>query len=317
MRRFALLLPFLFLFSGLCSVLRAGENTQSPQSGYDPIIIGTGLKTAVYSQMMQTPFKMAPELMVEYNGVTTGGIDNMMALLHRQIDAGLMQADVIEYMKRTEPMITKKIRSLVALHTNNILIFALRGGLSVEKNFLQRQTIYVRNLRDLAGRPVAAFNDNASVTARVINERLGLNMKIYEVTSKEEGFRKLREGNVYAFFVTGGKYIPWVEQEVDANTITLANTNPEDIQKLGQPYSSGKSAYRKFGVPVNVVAVRNELVCWDFTSKKRSEQLLEIRNFLKRNLTTIQETRGSSPSWQEVDQKTIDEVSWQKYQPGR
>ncbi len=312
MKRFSFLLPVFLIFFGFCGVLQAAENSQS---GNEPIIIGTGLKTAVYSQMMQTPFRMAPELMVEDTGVTAGGVDNITALLQRKIDAGIVQVDVLDFMRRTEPMITTKIRSLVGLHTNYLIIFSLRSGVSIQKNPFQREIQYVRNLRELAGRPVAAFS-SASVTARVINERLSLGMKIYEVSSKEEGFRMLREGKVYAFLATGGKYIPWVEKEVDEKTITLVNTTSEDILKLGQPYSSGKSSYRKFGVIVNVVAVPNELVCWDYTGKKCA-QLLAIRNFFKRNLTAIQETLGTNPAWQEIDQEKLNKAYLPRYQPGK
>ena len=303
MKRFSFLLPAFLIFFGFCRVLQAAENSQS---GNEPIIIGTGLKTAVYSQMMQAPFRMAPALMVEYTGVTTGGVDNITALLQRKMDAGIVQADVLDFMRRSEPMITNKVRSLVGLHTNYIHIFALRSGVGWPISF------HVRNLRDLAGRPIAVFS-SASVTARMINERLGLRMKIYDVTTKEEGFRMLQEGKVYAFLASGGKYIPWVEQEVDANSIMLVNTSQEDIQKLQQPYSSAKIFYRKFGVVgVNVVAVHNELVCWDYTGKKRV-QLLAIRNFLKQNLATIQETLGTNPAWQEIDQKAFDQAFLQKY----
>ncbi len=53
------------------------------------VIIGTGLATAPYSVMMQTPFKMAPSLMCEYRG-STGGSDNIIAMVDRKIDAGIV-----------------------------------------------------------------------------------------------------------------------------------------------------------------------------------------------------------------------------------
>ena len=63
------------------------------------MIIGTGLPTAPYSQMMQIPLRMAPDLICEYRG-STGGTENIQALVERKIDAGIVQADVLTFMMR-------------------------------------------------------------------------------------------------------------------------------------------------------------------------------------------------------------------------
>lgn len=274
------------------------------------LIVGTGLESAVYSKMTKTLVDMRSDLVCERLG-STGGIDNVMDLLQRKIDVGIVQADVLEYMRRTEPMVNKKIRSLVALHPNYLHIFVLRNGLIVKKNFLQIETVKIRNIRELKGKPVAAFS-SAPVTLKLINERLGLNLKIREVASKEEGFRLLQRGEVYAFFATGGRYIPWVD-EMDTKVYTLVNMSIGDIQTMQAPYFPGKITYRKLGVQgVNVIGVRNEMVCWNYTGI-RSAQLLELRQFIKDNLIDIQEMRESHPAWQEIEPRTLDDVSWQMY----
>ena len=181
------------------------------------VIIGTGLPTAPYSQMMQVPLRMAPELICEYRG-STGGTDNIQALVERKIDAGIVQADVLTFMMMTEPMVAKKIRSLVALHSNYLHFFVLKNGFKEDRGtFKLKKQAVIRNLRDLEGRKVAAFG-SAYITGRIINERLGLNMQLVEVSTKEDGLAKLNKGEVAAFFAMGGKPIPWVDKEVDGNT---------------------------------------------------------------------------------------------------
>jgi TRAP-type uncharacterized transport system substrate-binding protein len=305
-----IVLAVLSAFSG--NALSADDKDFAGCDG-NQVIIGTGLATAPYSQMMQTPIKMAPHLMCEYRG-STGGMENVTALVERKIDAGLVQADVLDFMKRTEPMVSKKIRSLIALHSNYLHIFKLRGGVTEKKNIIQKQVVVMNSLRDLKGRRIATFG-SAYITARTINERLNLGMGIVEVATKEEGIAKLKKGEVYAFFAMGGKPIPWVEKDIDGNAIALVNVEPADITALGQPYYVGKLSYKKLGVAgINAVAVRNDLVVWDFTGK-RAEQLLELRKFFKQNLEDIKDTRGAHPAWQDVELSSLDELSWQKFQP--
>jgi TRAP-type uncharacterized transport system substrate-binding protein len=278
------------------------------------VIIGTGLPTAPYSQMMQVPMMMAPELLCEYRG-STGGTDNIQALVERKIDAGIVQADVLAFMMMTEPMVAKKIRSLVALHSNYLHFFVLKNGFKEDRGtFKLKKQAVIRTLRDLEGRKVAVFG-SAYITGRMINERLGLNMKLEEVSTKEAGLAKLAKGEVTAFFAMGGKPIPWVDQEVNSNTVTLANVEPADIEMLKSPYYAGKLTYKKLGVVgVNAVAVRNELLVWDFTGQ-RAQQLLQVRKFLKDNLNDIKDSRGAHPAWQDVELNTLDRVSWERFQP--
>jgi TRAP-type uncharacterized transport system substrate-binding protein len=278
------------------------------------VIIGTGLPTAPYSQMMQVPLRMAPELICEYRG-STGGTENIQALVERKIDAGIVQADVLTFMTHREPMIATKIRSLVALHSNYLHFFVLKNGYKEDRGrFKFKKLAVIRNMRDLDGRRVAAFG-SANITGRIINEQLGLNMRLVEVSSKEAGLAMLNKGEVAAFFAMGGKPIPWVEKEVDGNTVTLANVEPSDFERLKRPYYAGKLTYKKLGVVgVNAVAVRNDLLVWDF-SGQRAQLLLQVRKFFKNNLNDIKDSRGAHPAWQDVEQNTLDDVSWQRFQP--
>jgi hypothetical protein len=123
----------------------------------------------------------------------------------------------------------------------------------------------------------------------------------------------LNKGEVAAFFALGGKPIPWVDKEVDGN-ITLANVDPADIEKLKSQYYPGQLTYKKLGVlGLSTVAVRNELLVWDFTGQ-RAQQLLQVRKFFKDNLNDIKDSRGAHPAWQDIELKTLDMVSWERFQ---
>jgi TRAP-type uncharacterized transport system substrate-binding protein len=311
MKRIILIaLTVLCTFSG--TALSADDKDFQGCTG-NQVIIGTGLPTAPYSQMMQIPLRMAPELICEYHG-STGGADNIQALVERKIDAGIVQADVLSYMMIKEPMVAKKIRSLVALHSNYLHVLVLKNGYKEDLGkFKFKKQVVIRSIRDLDGRKVAAFG-SAPITVKNINERLGLNLRIVDVNSKEEGLAMLNKGEVAAFVAMGGKPISWVDKEVGSN-ITLAVVESADIEKLKSPYSAGQLTYKKLGVlGYSTVAVRNELLVWDFTGQ-RAQQLLQVRKFLKDNLNDIKDSRGAHPAWQDVELNTLDRVSWERFQP--
>ncbi len=309
-----IILIVLALLCAFSANVRAAEDKDFQGCTGNQVIIGTGLPTAPYSQMMQVPLSMVPDLICEYRG-STGGTDNIQALIERKIDAGIVQADVLTFMTHTEPMIATKVRSLVALHSNYLHFFVLKNGYKEDRGtFKFKKHAVIRNLRDLNGRKVAAFG-SANITGRIINERLGLNIRLVEVNSKEAGLAMLNKGEVAAFFAMGGKPIPWVDKEVDGNTVTLGNVEQGDFERLKSPYYSGKLTYRKLGVVgVNAIAVRNDLLVWDFTGQ-RAQQLLQVRKFLKDNLNNIKDARGSHPAWQDVEQNMLDDVSWHRFQP--
>lgn len=281
------------------------------------IIFATGDPKGTYSLMFKTIEEMVPDLVCEYTD-TTGGFVNVNLLLERKIDAGLVQSDVIDYMKRTDQRVQKKLRSLGALHGNMIHIIMNRNGFKKKKEtgmgswIGSSETVMVSNLRDLKRLPIAAFG-SGFITARVINERLRLEINendIIEVEKKEEGLELVKNGKVAAMIAMGGIPISWVEK-LDRNIFALANVDLADIAALGNPYYASKMNYRTLGVMnANAITVRNEIIVWDYAGPT-GQRLEELRSFLKNNLEAIKEERGSHPAWQDVD--SIEDISWLRY----
>ena len=297
----------LLLLVGLCGVASAEDHR---------IIVGTGLPDAVNSKMFATLKQMAPDLFVEFIG-STGGQDNINAMLHHEADAGFAQADVIELSRRTEPMVAQKIFSLFGLNANYMYAFTLRDGVKDAKNWNPLAgKLKIDDLRQLRGRTVAAFA-SAQTTGRFANERLALGMKIINVENRNEGFRLLREGKVDAFLVNGGKFVTWIEKEVDGNVFSLVKTSSDDITRMGYPYFIGKINYKKFGaLGATAIGVRNEFICWNYTGS-RKQDLLKARRYVYDHIEEIKEMRGSHADWQGVDRDALDSHSLQRYCPGQ
>ncbi len=304
-----------FVIALLCATSVSAEMDQKlfPGCTDEKIVIGTGLPTAPYSQMIKTAIKANPNI-CEYIG-STGGEDNIQAMIDRLIDAGIAQADVVDFLSRTDPMVKKKIRSLVGLHTNYVHIFTLKNGFKVSQGrFKSDKIVYVRDLQQLKGVNVAAFG-SGPITATLISERLGLNLRITKVDKKDEGLEMLKNGKVYAFIAMGGKPIPWVK-DLDKNTITMVNVSQDDVKRLGAPYYPGKLTYKNLDITgINTIGVRNDLMVWNLEGGKGAQKLLGLRGFFYSDLNDIKDVRGAHPAWQEIERSTLDDVSWLRYEP--
>ena len=243
-------------------------------------------------------------------------------MLHNKAGAGFVQADILRLAERTEPLVRKNIFSLVGLHTNYMYIFTLKDGVKKNrKNVLDffAGKVIIKDFRQLANRPVALFG-SAQTTIQFVNQNLNAGLKLSNVNSKEEGFAKLSNGEVDSFVVAGGKYVPWIENEVDGNKFSLVRVSSEDIailQSAKLPYFLGKINYKQFGaIGVGAICVQNELVCLNYTGS-RKQDLLSIRNYLIAHSGTIKEAPNANASWLEIDNDALNSSSWQRYCPGQ
>ncbi|MFZ2192796.1 MAG: hypothetical protein WAV31_00980 [Candidatus Moraniibacteriota bacterium] len=288
----------------------------------EKIAVATGISTGTYSKMFQSVANL-PELsdiVCEYTQ-TSGGYDNVLLLMDRKVDAGIVQADVFDFLNKTNPDIRKNLRSLFAMHGSSMHIFVLKNGTECKTvtpgkiRMLDKTVtsiVKIENLRDLKGLKVAALS-SAVVTGTEVSDLLKLNLDIVE-TTKDGGFEKLKNGEVYAFLAMGGKPIDWIDK-VDANIFTLANVDSTDIQALGSPFYNTKLQYKKFGaIGTNAITARNDFVVWDYKGKK-SALLSKIYDTVFENLADVKEDMSSHPCWQEITEENITDVFWQKYEP--
>jgi branched-chain amino acid transport system substrate-binding protein len=317
---------YVVLMAILASILfwtdaNAQSKDAAPACPKELISVATGITGGTYSNMFK-PIKNLPganELVCEYQK-TGGGYDNVLLLMDRKVDAGIIQSDVFDFLNKTNPDIRKKLRNLFAMHGSSMHIFVLRDGTKTRVTVpgkvygtnTEESMVRIETLRDLKGRKVAAFS-SAVVTGTIISQTLNLNLEIVE-TSKNEGLEKLKKGEVFAFLAMGGKPIEWMS-EVDEKVITLANVETSDIQALGAPYYNTKLQYKKFNaIGTNAITARNDLVVWDYAGKKAG-MLLKLRDLVRDNLADIKEDMDAHPCWQEVTEENFLEVFWQKYAP--
>lgn len=304
---------FLMYFClSVVSTFAAGAEQANPQK--DATLVGTGDAKGTYSVMFNDlkPYCNNVEEFKE----SKSGSESVDFLVNRSIDAAIVQADVMSYKDRTEELVSKKLRALASLHINSLHIIVLRDGVAVKGENLWNKgsVVIIENLRQLANKPVAVFG-SSEYTAIFVNERLKLNLITEKVDKYEEGLELVKAGKVFALLAMGGKPIPWVGK-LDGKIFTLANMESGDIAAMQKPYKNIQVTYPNLKiVGANTLSVNNDIIVWDYQSGKQAAKLLAFKKCLEDNLQDIKDTRGTHPSWQQVELENLDNVSWQPYVP--
>lgn len=282
--------------------------------------IATGDPKGSNSQMFKTVVSLCPNLVTEDTS-TTGGADNINKLLMNQVDGGIAQADVVAFLAKTDSNV-EKLRSLVTLNSNMLHIIASSSGFMVDPGkagtlgFGKKAATYktISTLKDLYGLPVAGFG-SGQITARILSDRLNLNLTVIDVEDKDKGLEMVRSGQVAAMFALGGRPIPWIAS-IPANNgsseFTLVGIPADTVKQLGSPYEVKQLTYKNLGVfGFTTLAAKNELYVRDYKGAKAS-LLGQLRSCYETNLDNIKETTGSHPAWQDVDDLTTS--SWTRFE---
>lgn len=305
----AAMVAFCLMFSSFASAQKAEKPEECPES---KIAISSGISTGTYFKCVSTIVDLDKDMMCHYTG-STGGFQNLDLLCNRVVDAALVQDDVMDYQARNNPLIKKKLRTLVPLFGSSAHLVVKTDGFTEKTGgmFSSGKTVVIKTLGDCKGRPIAAFASGVP-TATIMNERTGLQMQIYEAKSEAEGLQWVREGKVAMFIAMGGQPIGWLAKE--KNDITLANVEDVFMKMMGLPYYAHKLSYNNLGVyGITAITARNSLVVFDYRGPK-AEQLIRIKELLRENLEAIKENKKSHPAWQDVEDIDAD-THWEKYNP--
>lgn len=298
----------------------------------DKLVIGTGTASGTYALVFAS-IGNACEMVCE-SRQTQGGWDNLTQMLARKFDGGIVQVDLLDYLGRQEPLIKRQVRSLASLHGSHLHIFTPSAGVrtvvsktvrertlwgTTEKVVQETVMVPIRTLSDLKGRRVAAWQ-SAVVTANIIDERLKLGLEVFEAKTRADGLRMLQNGEVFAFMAMGGKPMDWVEgnnqvkAEVEAQRFTLVGVERGEIDRLGAPYYGEQVTYRSLNaIGVRTISVRNELVVNNLQKGPLAPAVTALKACFASNLETIQNTRGTHPSWQDVSLDAP--LYWEPFKP--
>jgi TRAP-type uncharacterized transport system substrate-binding protein len=317
----------------VCSVvLAAATFAQSQQPAVKcpdkSTSFGTGDAKGTYAQMFRDINGACSDLsLCEYINPKTqkpseGGPENLTLFSTKEIDAGLADEAVLELAKRADKSLSNSVKGLLALHYNSLHIMVLSNGHDIKgkgwggTDFrAEIQHIQIEELKHLKDKPIVAFASGVAY-ARLMNERLSLNMGITKVDKKEDGFEALKKNEAFAFFAVGGFPIKWVS-DLDMKQFALLDVSESDIAKMQAPFVNVKLKYGNMPNVdgYNALSTRNVLVVKNYSGKDRVEKIMGLRKCVAQNVLEFQESRDAHPSWADVNPDKLDDFTWPPYDP--
>lgn len=273
--------------------------------GAQTLKVATGGEGGTYSQMFRELKKACQGEMQLVEVPTSGSVENADLLMGNQVNAGIVQSDVLFFRSRNEDM--SELKTLSTLHYEEVhIITRADGRVEGQKSFMgftynKGNVVILNNFSELAGRSVAAVGGSVW-TAKALTQNSGVRFDIVEAKSNPEALEMLRNSQVDAVVMVmgaGGKVIKELGPEFKLLPITdipleMLTKNIYDPTKL--TYTNLSQS-----VGVSTVKIQALFITRDYKTPKMKSGLLALRQCIKDKAPEIAETTGTHPKWQEVN----------------
>jgi TRAP-type uncharacterized transport system substrate-binding protein len=241
---------------------------------------------------------------------TKGSPQNVELLTSNQVNAAIVQTDLLSYFEQVDADKVKNIKTLFTLHPEE-LHFIARADTKKEGGFmgLGGKEVRFRSLADLRGRKVGAVGGSI-LSGRTVSAQSGIPFTLFDAGSNTALRQGLVEGKFDAILVVGGAPHALVSS-LDTNFQILPIGDSE--AKLLKAYKPTKVSYSNLnqsGIPT--VMTQASFVTRTYRSTQMQNSLVQLRACFMKALPEIQDTRGSHAKCQLVD--SSDKGIWPWYE---
>jgi TRAP-type uncharacterized transport system substrate-binding protein len=263
--------------------------------------VATGGPTGTYHRMF-TEFQQAcKDQIMQIEVPSKGSVDNMDKLLGNEVNAAIVQTDVLFFRARNEDL--GGIKTLFALYPEEVHVIAPTVSPLQEGGTMGfgKKSVQFNTVNDLAGRSVAAWGGSI-VTAQVIRLQSEINFTVAEVADFKAAKAALDAGQVAAIVMVGGQ--PMDDVKTLSNAYKLLPFPEATMGKLKSVYVPAKlnySAMGQGGSGVQSIATESLFVTRAYKTEKYVQSLGALRGCFKASVPELQETTGMHKKWSSVD----------------
>lgn len=263
--------------------------------------VATGGATGTYHRMF-TEFQQAcKDQIMQIEVPSKGSVDNMDKLLGNEVNAAIVQTDVLFFRARNEDL--GGVKTLFALYPEEVHVITatvspiLEGGTI---GFGKKPAVF-NTINDLQGRAVAAWGGSI-VTAQVIRLQSEISFNVTEVADFKAAKAALDAGQVAAIVMVGGQ--PMDDVKAMNNAYKLLSFPEATMGKLKSVYVPAKLNYSGMGQGgsgVQSIATESLFVTRAYKTEKYVQSLGALRGCFKANVAELQETTGMHKKWNAVN----------------
>lgn len=263
--------------------------------------VSTGGSTGTYSRMFKEFQNVCKDQIMQIEMPSKGSIENMDRILGNEVNAAIVQTDVLFHRARNEDL--GNVKTLFALHPEEVHVITptvspiKTGGVAG----IGAKSAQINSVSDLAGRAVAAWGGSV-VTAQVIRLQSEVNFTVAEVADFKAAKAALDKGDVAAIVMVGGQ--PMADVQTLTNAYKLLPFTEAMIGKLKSVYVPAKLNYSGMGQGgsgVQSIATEALYVTRAYKTPKYVESLAALRSCFKTNVNELAETTGTHKKWAAVN----------------
>ncbi|MDB5045665.1 MAG: transporter substrate-binding protein [Deinococcus sp.] len=231
---------------------------------------------------------------------TSGSVENIQLLLENKVALAFVQLDVLKARDQIDqdPR-AKDLRVLLPLNFDEIHLIAKRPTKDVFGRIKG-----VTAFSSLGGKRVGAWGGSV-ITAQILKAKTKSTYTVVPLNDRAAALAALSAGQIDAVVAVVGQPAEWVNT-LNPAMFTLV---PLDIPQgsLNGFYRPARLLYPRFGTAINTYSVQRLLITRNFKTAERRVPLLAYQKCALTRLTTLQETEGMHPKWNEV---TFKENDW-------
>jgi len=274
--------------------------------------VATGGSTGTYHRMF-TEFQQAcKDQIMQIEVPSKGSVDNMDKLLGNEVNAAIVQTDVLFFRARNEDL--GGVKTLFALYPEEVHVITTAVSPIVEGGTMGfgKKPAQFNTVNDLAGRSVAAWGGSI-VTAQVIRLQSEISFTVAEVADFKAAKAALEAGQVAAIIMVGGQ--PMDDVKALNNHYKLLSFPEATIGKLKSVYVPAKLNYSGMGQGgsgVQSIATESLFVTRAYKTEKYVQALGALRSCFKSSVPELQETTGMHKKWSAVN--TDNTGKWSYYE---
>lgn len=263
--------------------------------------VSTGSPTGTYSRMFKEFQGMCKDQIMQIEVNSTGSVQNMDRILGNEVNAAIVQTDVLFYRARNEDL--SNVKTLFALHPEEVHVVAptvspiKSGGIGG----LGGKPIQLNTVADLAGRTVVAWGGSV-VTAQVIRLQSEIAFNVIEVEGFKQAKEHLDKGTAAAIIMVGGQ--PMADLQTLGRDHKLLSFPEAVVGKLKSVYVPAKLNYSNMGQGgsgIPSVATEALFVTRAYKTPKMQASLAALRGCFRNSVGELSETLGTHKKWQAVN----------------
>lgn len=274
--------------------------------------VATGSATGTYSRMFKEFQGACKDQIMQIEIPTKGSVENMDKLLGNEVNAAIVQTDILYSRAKTEDL--SNIKTLFSLYPEEVHIIApsvspIQEGGTMGFN---KKPIQLNTVSDLANRTVAAWGGSV-VTAQVIRLQSEIAFSVTEVADFKTAKAELDAGRVAAIVMVGGQ--PMSDVQSLTNNYKLVSFSEATLGKLKSVYVPAKLTYSGMGQGgsgVQTIATESLFVTRAYKTEKYVQALSSLRKCFKTSLPELQEETGKHKKWASVNAENTGK--WAYYQ---